>query len=162
MSPRCISCSGRRQRLPGDPVNSVTEKLTVVGETFPPEDTERLCECLMRVASGGADIGGEIDLDENPPEMIPSSVISIVMLLGGVGNIEEVVLTLLSCVFDDRSYVDGILDVESWRSCVFTKVVLEDELKDEEGCSLCTSSAEFALDLEFNDSGRGSNVLWAA
>jgi hypothetical protein len=41
MSPRCISCSGRKHRLPGEPVISVMEKFAVVGETFPAEDIDR-------------------------------------------------------------------------------------------------------------------------
>ena len=38
MSPRCLSCSGRRLRLPGEPV--VIEKLAVVGEMFPADRTD--------------------------------------------------------------------------------------------------------------------------
>ena len=102
MSPRSLSCSGRRLRLPGDPVN--IEKFAVVGEIFPavmavpvdvvlwwPKDPE-LRDILDSVIVGD---GGDLECVENASGARPSSWRSIDIVLGGTGKIDEVVLKRL-------------------------------------------------------------------
>ena len=184
ISPRCISCSGRKHKLPGEPVISVIEKFAVVGDTFP-FDIDRLCPCpcpcpcpclpLMRGIAVESGCCGDTDREEDvappPGAARPSSVMSIVMLLGGMGNIDDVVLIRFRALDDGISYadvaVDGpvALDIESYRSCFLASVVPDDELLNDDdaecgGGNLIPSSVEFALDLESSDLDRGT-CKWA-
>jgi hypothetical protein len=85
---------------------------------------------------------GETDREDGAPPGAarPSSVMSIVMLLGGTGNIDDVVLIRFRALDDGISYadvaVDGpvALDIESYRSCFLANVVLDDELNDDAEC----------------------------
>ena len=108
MSPKCRSCSGRRFRLPGEPV--VIEKLTVVGEMFPADDTDLSAMWLYRDAGFGIPLGpvsrpntivgdpaGDepecIDAPPNESGMSPSSCMSIDMFDGSEANNEDDALT---------------------------------------------------------------------
>ena len=55
MSPRWRSCSGRRLRLPGEPV--VIEKLAVVGDTFPADETDLFAAWLNPPREDGEPTG---------------------------------------------------------------------------------------------------------
>jgi hypothetical protein len=91
MSPRCISCSGLRDRLPGEPFISLIEKLAVVGEIPPPEDTDLLCP-WRKLPSDSAGVGEGGDLDRIDGSRAFSSCINNDMLFGGIGKTEEAAL----------------------------------------------------------------------
>jgi hypothetical protein len=141
------------------------EKFAVVGEIFPPDDMDRLCVCLMRVDKGTTDVEGEIDLDENAAErsgMTPSSDINIVMLLGGLGNTDDVVLNRLRCVLDGGSNAEVAKRLgASWCSGLATSARGEGGGFDFGNCrydSRCRSSfVEFALDLDSSEHAPGIN-----
>jgi hypothetical protein len=86
ISPKCTSCSGLKNRLPGLPV--IIEKFAVVGEILAIE------LCLLFLAWPLIDRPEEADSRDWDCNMASSvwSWRSIVILAGGTGNIEDVVL----------------------------------------------------------------------
>ena len=107
MSTRCCSCSGRRLRLPGEPV--IIEKLAVVGEMFPADDTDLFALWLKPRDEGAlgmelgeapfrrantivGDPGGDepfIDIAAKESGETPSSCMIIDMLDGRVAKTDD-------------------------------------------------------------------------